>query len=375
MTNPIYAYFQSLQKAPTSVLRRQPVTSNMLDAWMTLSSADETSTPKRLASLLGRYLHELESMQPNDDDPDYPNRKFFVGKIDRLKALWLKLKLDAVLQRCAAEQPIHPGNFWTLLRCKPDIRLRAAIYGHMLSRIRFETASRGATAESSLASSLMAVTRRAFAEPDYWSQGGRQTRLAVANAYRVHDFGWVRIHIHATRRRTQNSWLLILERIASDAFVEAIVLFLFDYVGYRYRWGVTSVDRLRDLADFMGRYATNRAAPRGSGIRRARGNTLSLIDAFMISAIAMEERAQELGVSEVRIDLLNGTILTSGFEAYRHENLASLTRKRFTHSVSGLLTEKVMTATLTLVVSGGSAQASVAITLDSGKAFHIPKPR
>jgi hypothetical protein len=375
MTNPIYAYFQSLQNAPASVLRRQPVTSNLLDAWIALASADEATTPRKLATLLGRYLHELESVQPNDGDPDYLNRKFFVGKMDRLKALWLKLKLDAVLQRCAAARPIHPGNFWTLLRCKPDIRLRAAIYGHMLSRIRIETASRGATAESGLASSLMAVTRRAYAEPDYWSQGGHQTRLAVANAYQVHNFGRVRIHIHATRRRTRNRWLLILERIASDAFVEAIVLFLFDYVGYRYRWGTASVDRLRDLADFMGRYATNRAAPRGSGIRLARGNTLSLIDAFMISTIAMEERAQELGVREVRIDLLSGTILTSGFEAYRHENLASLTRERFRRSVSGLLSEKVVTATLTLVVSGRSAQASVAITLDSGKAFQITKPR
>lgn len=352
----------------------RPSASRSSPYWLVIATKSEAEDPKRLAALFGRYLREAESAGTHPDGRDYLRRDWFGRNRDRLQALWLKLKLDAVLWRCERGKPVHPGSLHTLFRCKTETRLRMAIYGHMLGRIRLEAASRGETSEAELASMLLSATRQAFAEPDAWARAGDTRRIEVTRAYASHDFGWVRVHVHATRQRTRNRKLLLLEHIASDAFIQAIVLFLFDYIDYRYRWSTGSPERLRGLAGLLDRYVSNRDAPNGSGPRRARGNVLSLIDAFMISSVAMEAQARTLGLQSVEIDLLMGEVMTPGFDAYRHRHLAEITRDRFASKVSSLLPSRIERALLTLDISRGSPAVSIRMRLGPDKELLIARP-
>lgn len=134
------------------------------------------------------------------------------------------------------------------------------LYSDMLDQIGLEASLLGEIIELRLTTTLSTVTRRAICEPEHWLAGGYSLRRAAINEYLSHDFGFVRVGVHATRWRTRNRPLLLLKHIASDDFVQAVILFLFDYVDYRYRWTDGSVTRLRKLSDLLGQYAANQTA-------------------------------------------------------------------------------------------------------------------
>jgi hypothetical protein len=214
---------------------------------------------RRLTDELGRYLHAL-------DAANYRAKETGAGQISsdqeriHLQAFWLRLKFAAVLQRCAQGKPVHPGSFWPLRHCKTGLRLRMVLYSDMLDQIGLEASLLGEIIELRLTTTLSTVTRRAICEPEHWLAGGYSLRRAAINEYLSHDFGFVRVGVHATRWRTRNRPLLLLKHIASDDFVQAVILFLFDYVDYRYRWTDGSVTRLRKLSDLLGQYAANQTA-------------------------------------------------------------------------------------------------------------------
>lgn len=229
--------------------------------WMVLVKPEAADDPAKVAAAVGRTLRAIDGQGAANAVPAALLPRAIRRDIDRLRALWLAMKLRVFLQRGARGKPMHAGGFATLRRVTLDARLRAALNGHLLGQIRHEAASRGRRDIVELASAMLRAARRAFAEPASWPEDAGNARAAVRRVVAARDVGWIRIGCHATRRRSRDRLLLVLDRIASDDFVQALILYLFEYVEYRYFWSRRSWERLDALAAYLMRYAKNRCAP------------------------------------------------------------------------------------------------------------------
>lgn len=270
--------------------------------------------------------------------------------VERLRALWLSFIFEVQQQRAERSGFLFSPAGFSLNRPAWEPRLRYALSVHVLGMVRLEAASSNQTDIAELAGQLRQAASRAKHQPDFWQRGAQRARERVRQRCRVEDFGWIRINVHATRRRTDNRRLLILEAIATDELSTMLVHYLFDYVTYRYHWGLGSPLRLHGLIEFLRRYARNRDAPQGSKLRVARGNLISMMDSFSGSCAAMIQQARELEVTRLNIDLSAGKIQQPGFESYRHTHLADIARALFERGVVQVISQPLYAATLTLIV-------------------------
>lgn len=79
----------------------------------------------------------------------------------------------------------------------------------------------------------------------------------------------------------------------------------------------------------------------------------------------MAQRARELGVAKVEIDLLSGTILTAGFDAYRHQRLASIAHEMYLRGTQSVLPAEITQVRLVLQLTGSGHHLSIAVETPS----------
>lgn len=344
------------------------------NAWTLLATPQQAAAPKSLGVVLGRLIRVYRTHPSGDVPEEYQTDWAFrlPQNMDRLNALWLALKCEHILARASAALPIQRPSFTLFLRrYSIEANLLAGLYVHLLGHLRHETSSRGACFESTLISELLHDIRR-------WQGDGCRGALKDKPACRktaklTHAIspGRVRISHHISHRRARDRWLMTLEMIAEDRPDEAICAYLFDIDNYRYRWGTHSSGRLQDLIDFLRRYTANRDAPKGSPLRVARGNAMELLRNFSASSsFAMVPHMRRLELAELRIDLMDGKVLASGFEHYRHTQLARIAAKMYQRSIANLLKPSVSSATLTIRLMDRGIQLGIDVIRDNALPLH-----